>query len=210
MSDHLPPRMSPSSSPAQENSGLFCSPPPYLKLEPESGPAYRQRIEDILRTLGIPDDYGTSRGLSLQPEAGELVTARVVPDGREIRLAPPVAEDWHSLVQAAARDGVSVLLISGFRSVEYQRQIIERKLGRGIPIDQILRVNAAPGYSEHHTGRAVDIGTPGCPPLEEEFENTPAFRWLQQHAEEFGFHLSYPRFNLYRIIYEPWHWLHRR
>jgi D-alanyl-D-alanine carboxypeptidase len=181
-----------------------------LKLEPESEPAYRQRIEDILRTLGIPDDYGPSRSLTLQPEAGELMTARVMPDGREIRLAPQVARDWHSLVQAAALDNVSLLLISGFRSVEYQRQIIERKLGRGMPIDQILRVNAAPGYSEHHTGRAVDIGTPGCPPLEEEFENTPAFRWLQQHAGEFGFHLSYPRFNLYRIIYEPWHWLHRR
>lgn len=210
MSDHSQPRMSLQPSPSHENSGRFCSPPPYLKLEPESESAYCQRIGDILRTLGIPDDYGTSRSLTLQPEAAELVTARVLPDGREIRLAPQVAEDWHAMVRAAGQEDVSLLLISGFRSVEYQREIIERKLGRGVAIDQILRVNAAPGYSEHHTGRAVDIGTPGCPPLEEEFENTAAFRWLQQHAAAFGFHLSYPRFNLYRIIYEPWHWLHRR
>ena len=210
MSDHFPLRTSLSSGQAQDNSGLFRSPPPFLKLEPQSDSAYRQRIGDLLRSLGIPEDYGTSRSLTLQPEAAELVTARVLPDGREIRLAPQVAEDWHAMVRAAAQEDICLLLISGFRSVEYQREIIERKLGRGVAIDQILRVNAAPGYSEHHTGRAVDIGTPGCPPLEEEFENTAAFRWLQQHAAAFGFHLSYPRFNLYRIIYEPWHWLHRR
>ena len=145
----------------------------------------------------------------MQAEAEELVTVRSLPDGREIRLVPAVAEEWRAMVQAAVRDDVSLVLVSGFRSVDYQRQILERKLARGETLERILQVNAAPGYSEHHTGRAVDIGTPGCAPLEEEFENTAAFRWLQQHAGDFGFRLSYPRFNPARIIYEPWHWLHQ-
>jgi len=54
-------------------------------------------------------------------------------------------------------------------------------------------VNAAPGYSEHHTGRAIDIGASGEPPLTETFEHTAAFRWLARRGGEFGFRLSYPR-----------------
>ena len=73
-------------------------------------------------------------------------------------------------------------------------------------MEQILRVSAAPGYSEHHSGRAVDVTTPGCAPLTGEFESTAAFAWLAAHARDFGFVLTYPRDNRYGVIYEPWHW----
>ena len=73
-------------------------------------------------------------------------------------------------------------------------------------ITDILEVNTAPGYSEHHTGRAVDIATPGSRPLTEDFESTDAFRWLQAEATGFGFAMTYPRDNPWGIIYEPWHW----
>lgn len=76
-------------------------------------------------------------------------------------------------------------------------------------MQEILNVNAAPGYSEHHGGRALDIGTPGEPPAEESFEHTPAFAWLTRHAGDFGFVMSYPRGNPHGIVYEPWHWYHR-
>jgi len=69
-----------------------------------------------------------------------------------------------------------------------------------------LKVNTPPGYSEHHTGRAVDLATPGCPPLTEEFETTAAFAWLVRHAHRFGFTMRYPRGNRFGIAYEPWHW----
>ena len=68
--------------------------------------------------------------------------------------------------------------ISGYRSHDYQLGIFERKLARGQTVQQILTVNAAPGYSEHHSGNALDIGTPGEPPAEESFEATAAFAWL--------------------------------
>ena len=67
-------------------------------------------------------------------------------------------------------------------------------------------MNAAPGYSEHHTGRAVDLTTPGTPPLLEAFERTAAFAWLERHAARFGFVMTYPRNNPLGVIYEPWHW----
>ena len=98
-------------------------------------------------------------------------------------------------------------LVSAFRSLNYQRQIFERKLSQGELLAQILRVNAAPGYSEHHTGCAVDLTTDGCPPLTEAFEHTAAFAWLVARAKDFGFTMTYPRGNKFGLIYEPWHWV---
>ena len=109
---------------------------------------------------------------------------------------------------AAARDGVVLEAISGYRSHDYQLGIFERKRARGQSVEEILHVNAAPGYSEHHSGRALDIGTPGEPPAEESFEHTTAFAWLTRHASDFGFVMSYPRGNPHGIVYEPWHWYH--
>ncbi len=87
-----------------------------------------------------------------------------------------------------------------------QRRILERKLRAGQSWATILEVNAPPGYSEHHSGRAVDFAVAGLPVLTEAFEKTPAFAWLTQHAAGFGYRLSYPRGNPYGYIYEPWHW----
>jgi D-alanyl-D-alanine carboxypeptidase len=67
-------------------------------------------------------------------------------------------------------------------------------------------VNAIPGFSEHHTGRALDLHAGDGKPLETTFENHPAFAWLCDNAAEFNFHLSYPRNNPSGIDYEPWHW----
>ena len=107
---------------------------------------------------------------------------------------------------AAATEGVALDAISGYRSHAYQLGIFERKRARGLAVADILQVNAAPGYSEHHSGFALDIGTPGEPPAEESFEHTAAFAWLQGNAGRFGFQLSYPRDNPHGIVYEPWHW----
>ena len=96
--------------------------------------------------------------------------------------------------------------ISGYRSHDYQLGIFERKLARGLTVDEILTVNAAPGYSEHHSGFALDIGAPDEPPAEESFERTPAFAWLGENAGDYGFAMSYPRDNPHGIVYEPWHW----
>ena len=159
--------------------------------------------------LGIPADYGTSRGLALQSEAAELESIGANPDGRDILLAPSAAAAWVRMRDAATASGVRLVAISGFRSVERQAEIIRGKLAAGETIDAILRTMAAPRYSEHHTGRAIDIGAPDVAPLTEDFERTPAFRWLQAHAGRHGFRLSYPRGNAHGIAYEPWHWCFR-
>ena len=126
--------------------------------------------------------------------------------GRMQRLTPRAADKWQAMVTAAADDGVTLMIVSGFRSYEYQASLIRKKINAGQRITDILCVNAAPGHSEHHTGLAVDIATPGSRPLTEEFEDSEAYRWLGANAAGFGFSMSFPRDNPLGIIYEPWHW----
>jgi D-alanyl-D-alanine carboxypeptidase len=167
---------------------------------------YRQSIAALHSGFGIPGDYAERRQLALCEEAKELVS--IGPDslGRDQRLTPKAAEAWRRMQEAASEDGVQLLVVSAYRSVDYQCALIQRKLDRGMKIAEVLKINAAPGYSEHHTGRALDITAPDCQPLEVGFDITPAYAWLTQHAGEYGFKLSYPRNNPHGINYEPWHW----
>jgi len=170
---------------------------------------YAARILSVLQELGISPQQVTARGLPLCPEATSLVVAECVDDGREHQLQPKAAQAWLLLRDAARRDGVELYIVSAFRSVSRQADIIRRKLAAGQSLAAILTVSALPGYSEHHTGRAVDIGTPGSAALQTAFESTPAFHWLAKHAATFGFTLSYPRNNPLGYVYEPWHWLYQ-
>lgn len=156
--------------------------------------------------LGVPRDYGRTRGLVLVREPRELASIGRDIHDREQWLAPRAARAFARLRAAAQADGVELQVVSAFRSARYQLGIVARKCERGLAMDEILRVSAAPGYSEHHSGRALDLSTPGFAALEEEFEHSPAFAWLTRHAARFNYTLSYPRGNAHGIAYEPWHW----
>jgi D-alanyl-D-alanine carboxypeptidase len=163
-------------------------------------------LRELHTELGIPAEYGSEGGPPLFDEASELVEVGPNLVGRMQRLTPEAAEQWQRMVAAADQVGIHLLIVSGFRGVDYQAGLIRKKIEAGQSIDDILRVNTAPGHSEHHTGRAVDIATPGSRPLTEEFEDTDAFRWLESRAIEFGFSMTYPRENPWGIAFEPWHW----
>ena len=156
--------------------------------------------------LGIPVDLLQSRNLPLFEEASSLQDVETATDGRVWQLTPAAAQAWWSMQAAALSDGIDLKIASAYRASSRQVELIQKKLDAGIGIDDILQVLAPPGCSEHHTGRAVDIFTPGGPVVTEEFETTAAFAWLSQHAGEFGFTLSFPRDNQYGYVYEPWHW----
>lgn len=159
-----------------------------------------------LESLGISREALLERKLREYAEADILQQVGTARDGRPHRLTPPAASAWHALEQAALADGISLFIVSAFRSFARQDEIFRNKLTDGLAIDEILAVSAPPGFSEHHTGRAVDLSTPGCPSLTAEFANTPAFAWLAEHAGNFGFYLSYPPGNASGYDYEPWHW----
>jgi D-alanyl-D-alanine carboxypeptidase len=167
----------------------------------------RTQLRQLHRRLGIPADYPALRHLPWQREATRLVAiGPAADDGRPVRLTPRAATAWSKMSAAATHDGVTLLPLSGFRSVARQTRIIRAKLAAGQSLNDILRLVAAPGCSEHHTGRALDVGSPSNLTLETGFAHTREYRWLNHHAQSFGFRLSYPRHNRHGIGYEPWHW----
>lgn len=145
----------------------------------------------------------------LYPEADDCIPAGIDFYKRESRLSPQAFSYWELMAKAALADGMQLFICSAFRDYNYQANLIRKKLTHGIDIDTIIKTLAPPGFSEHHTGCAIDIISPEIPSLDETFENTKAFAWLTQYAEDFNFSMTYPRNNKYGMIYEPWHWCFR-
>ena len=127
----------------------------------------------------------------------------------QIQLRAAAAEKFKAMSSAAAREGVNLVPISGFRSVADQKHLFfDVKAQRGQVTTKRAEVSAPPGYSEHHTGYAVDIGDGKTPAtnLSPTFEKTSAFKWLEKNAAYYSFELSFPKDNAQGVNYEPWHW----
>ncbi|NEO99653.1 MAG: D-alanyl-D-alanine carboxypeptidase family protein [Symploca sp. SIO2E9] len=133
---------------------------------------------------------------------------RITADG-SIKLRTPAANKFQEMSAAARRSGVILVPLSAFRSVAKQEYLFfDVKAQRGQVASKRAEVSAPPGYSEHHTGYAIDIGDSMTPAtnLSPSFENTAAFKWLEQNAAYYSFEMSFPRDNPQGIDYEPWHW----
>ena len=129
--------------------------------------------------------------------------------GSSIKLSKAAAEQFQAMVAAARASGVVLVPISGFRSAQTQEHLFfDIKAARGQVATTRAAVSAPPGYSEHHTGYAVDIGDGAIPNtnLSTTFENTRAFSWLSANAARFSFEISFPKDNPQGVSYEPWHW----
>ena len=128
--------------------------------------------------------------------------------GREVRLRTDAARALLELMARARSEGVSLIPISGFRTVAYQEALFQKAVAKYGSEDAAVGWVGRPGHSEHHTGLVVDLGeedSPACD-VQPPFENTRAFQWLQKNAAGFGFELSYPRDNPRGVHFEPWHW----
>jgi len=167
---------------------------------------FKCKIAALLKQLEIPEDYGVRRKLSLQAECTHLVSIGKDVFGREQKMSTTAANAWFDMHAAAALNGIELQAVSAYRSIDYQAGIIRGKLDAGQNMEDILRVSTAPGYSEHHSGRALDISMPGFAPLQVAFDHSPAFKWLMNSAAGFGFIPSYPQGNPHGLAYEPWHW----
>ncbi len=165
-----------------------------------------EKLLHIFNNLGISvEEIISTRKIPLFSEATNLVLADIH-NGREFFLTKEAALNWSNMKEYAFKEDVDIFLVSAFRSIERQYEIILTKINKGQSINDILLSLAPPGFSEHHTGNAIDIGTYCIESLQEEFESTEAFSWLKENAHLFNFHMSYPKNNPHGFIYEPWHW----
>ena len=120
-----------------------------------------------------------------------------------------IYENFKEMQYIAAQRGISLKLLSGYRSIDLQRDIFyENKSIRNQTAIERSRDSAPPGYSEHSTGYAIDVGDGNYPNthFEVEFEQTPAFKFMKRFASKYHFVLSFPPNNKQGVTYEPWHW----
>ena len=143
----------------------------------------------------MPDDYSPT----------------VVSVGGNYKLESKAAAAWQDMQAAASRDGVSLWIISAYRTLERQTELYQEKVeeyknlgyNEGDAKIEAGKWVAVPGTSEHCLGYAADLCS-----LEENFENSDQFAWLQKHCAEYGFILRYPKdkVDITKISYEPWHY----
>lgn len=151
----------------------------------------------VNRNYILPEDYS--------PELSPAVK------GSSVRLDARVSPYYQQMFDAAQKDGINLTPLSGHRRISTQKTNFENKINlyvnQGYDRAEATRKAATiilpPGTSEHNAGLAMDIIS-----LDVEFEETKAFAWLQEHAQDYGFILRYPKNKeaITGITYEPWHW----
>ena len=128
---------------------------------------------------------------------------------RRFKLRKAAARQFDAMSVSARASGVVLVPISGFRTVKDQQHLFfDVKAQRGQTAIKRAEVSAPPGYSEHHTGYAVDIGDSRSPAtnLSTNFDKTRAYKWLSINAARYSFELSFAKNNRQGVSYEPWHW----
>ncbi len=131
-------------------------------------------------------------------------------------LQTEAAEAFLKMQKAAAKDGVTIWMQSGYRSVSYQEALYNNKVqyyinkgySKAAASKKAATIVNPPGYSEHNSGLAADLNCPQHTDLTEGFADTNAFSWLCAHADDYGFILRYSKDaeSVTGITYEPWHW----
>lgn len=135
------------------------------------------------------------------------VALRLANGGMEMQMRREPAAALEQLFAHAKQDGYNLLLASGYRSRSFQSSLYNGYVSKDGQA-AADRYSARPGYSEHQTGLAVDVGRSDrrCE-VEQCFANLPEGQWLAAHAHEHGFVIRYPdgKEPVTGYGYEPWH-----
>jgi D-alanyl-D-alanine carboxypeptidase len=185
--------------------------------QPDAQPLKRKQ-SDSEASKPFPNQSAKVKPSSEKPEnllghlpydvAPESELEAITADG-SLKMRSPAAQKFQQMQAAAKTEGITLIPISAFRTTKAQEQLFfgvkEQKAENAT---KRAEVSAPPGYSEHHTGYALDIGDGDAPAtnLEPQFAETAAFRWLQENALKYSFELSFPPNNEQGVNYEPWHW----
>lgn len=117
-------------------------------------------------------------------------------------------EAFEALAAEAKLSDYELVAFSTYRSFDYQQQLYDRYVSND-GVDAADRYSARPGYSEHQTGLAFDIGELHFEQhfARESFGETPAGQWLAANAHKYGFIMRYPngKEKITGYMFEPWH-----
>jgi len=188
-----------------------------LHEEQDKMQAFEDQIEDITGTVGILDRLQKTDKELLQKYSKTFFLNEHYRPSALTEIPPeyrsPADDDeyfhkegWpflEDLLDEADGDGVSLLVASGYRSFDEQKNVKSQyTVTYGTAANQF---SADQGYSEHQLGTAVDFTTESLNGGLDGFGKTEAYAWLQKNAYKYGFIISYPEENTY-YQFEPWHW----
>ncbi|WP_323225633.1 M15 family metallopeptidase [Spirulina sp. 06S082] len=191
-----------------------------LKLIPDNSTISESRTSDISKN---PDNYIQSSSINTEKSiVPKHFLYSEAPENRLILINSYAKEPYQrfeflhedagkslmKMIYSARDEGVWIVPVSGFRTIEKQEKLFNNQVQRYGSPEAAARVSAPPGYSEHHTGYAIDLADGNVPKqdITQEFVNTKAYEWLTTNAKEFGFELSFPLNNSQGVNFEPWHW----
>ncbi|WP_430296561.1 M15 family metallopeptidase [Sinomonas sp. B1-1] len=195
-----PPNAAPSPSPS--DTPTYPSPTAAAAPAPSSAPTVST---DPANPLVVVNKRRPLAPIDFAPQlvAPNVVTA----SGQQELLNPVTAHAAEQMFAAATADGAPMTLLSGYRSYATQVATYNGWVARqGQEAADVA--SARPGYSEHQTGFAFDIGDPsGACSLQPCFKDTKAALWVAAHAHEYGFIVRYPWWyhETTGYYYEPWH-----
>jgi D-alanyl-D-alanine carboxypeptidase len=168
---------------------------------------YYDFIKNFHDSIGINDELIKKIKIPIHKEEKNIIFAEIGYFNINQFLEFNTYKAWFKMKKAAKENEIFLTLVSGYRSYFEQAFILLDELRKGVPIESLITRVAPVGYSEHHTGTAIDIGQlNNYDPIVANFEETDSFLWLLENASKFGFSMSYPKNNPNKIIYEPWHW----
>ncbi len=172
-------------------------------------PAADDLLTVVSAAFGISADYAPRDLVRL-----DKYLAATVVYGDQLRVRFLIVDPLVKMIKAMQAQGLRPRVLSGYRS--YTSQAAARQKALDQYPDRADLVSALPGHSEHQLGLAIDFGSPelaaivGDPGIEfhSDFDETSEGYWLDAHAHEYGFSLSYPlgAYNWTGFAYEPWHY----
>ena len=168
----------------------------------------KNSIQTPLIINNIQNDNNQDESILGHLPYNEISKEKLVFIEPNIEVHIDMSESLLKMRDDAKNDGIYLVFLSGYRSINLQKEIFySLKSIRNQVASERARVSAPPGYSEHSTGFAIDIGDANNreTDFEVEFENTDAFKWLKKNAAKYHFKLSFNQNNK-NVDYEPWHW----
>lgn len=134
-----------------------------------------------------------------------LVVPNIKIQGNCSLVSEEMVDDLELMFNAALKDGINLIGVSGYRSYEYQEGLyfLAESGNSSYDSDYV----AIPGYSEHQTGLAIDILSDEYSVLDDGFKDTEAYKWLIDNCYKYGFIIRYPegKESITGYPFEPWH-----
>ena len=184
---------------------IFCASTLFATNIIKASTLHKNDSITILKVKYKIPEFWESRKIIKIPQA-HINDLRLLPDSLtyknyNIYVTKNTYKALIKMSQAAKKEGVILLVDSGFRSKNYQKKIIERYIKKGVPFKDVVKYVAPPGYSEHMLGTALDFV-----PSSKSFISSESYRWLKNNASKFGFKQTYTNNNTNNLLNESWHW----